>query len=100
MAKQAAMFPVSPGPSIREMIQEDLDAAVDELKSIPDSMDGCPAQAESRGVCYGLARALAIMTNPYDFEQALVVIRADAMERWEIREHGDFGVSVAGSREV
>lgn len=104
LARQAEMYPVSQGPSIREMIQEDLDHAVDDLMSMANAnhsrKTGVADAAEAKGYAYGLARALAIMTNPYDFEAALTHVRAEAMERWREREHGDSGVSVAPSREV
>jgi hypothetical protein len=106
LARQAQQYAVSSGPSIREMIQEDLDDAVDELMAIKEKgfeyLDSKGINyPEAKGYAYGLARALAILTNPYDFEQALVAVRAEAMERWQARETlGNSLESVALAREV
>lgn len=65
----------SRGPSILETLWEALDAEVDALMGSSDerSLD------EVKGTAYGIAYAIALMTNPYQIN--VDAIRAIAMER-------------------
>lgn len=63
------------GGNLRDRLWEDLDALMDVV------MDD-PRDLETKGKAAGIARAIALMMNPYD-EDALDAIREEAIERWE-----------------
>lgn len=76
-------YEVAPGPSIIDLIWQELDESYAELMKLMGSKMPGPADAiqQLRGRCAGLAVAIAIMRNPYDPDDD--VIRLEAQERWE-----------------
>lgn len=66
------------GGSIRQMLWDDLDALMDIIMD-----DDEPDDPEIRGKAAGVARALALITTPYDPD--IDAIREEAVERWENR---------------
>lgn len=77
------------GPTLLEMLEEDLDEAVDALmyhvKRTPGGITMDRKYAE--GVAYGLARAVAIIRSPYDVDAGLATARGQAMIRYEDRNY-------------
>jgi hypothetical protein len=83
-------YRVPPGPSIIESIWAELDAQTGKMMAIKRHEDGSPteeehdlAEAGQRGHCLGLAKALAILHNPYDPD--IEEIRREAMRRYRTR---------------
>lgn len=78
-------FPVPPGPSIIDLIWEELlEATAEAIRTAKRAEmlgegEGLTEAMESRGVCLGLATALAIMINPYDPD--VDEIRREVMRR-------------------
>lgn len=70
------------GKSVLDLLWERLDAFVDELMA-PAHGGGELELAERKGHAYGMAEAIALITNPYHPD--IEAVRADAMERWELR---------------
>lgn len=68
------------GGSARDRLWEDLDTLTDLLMDETDFTDG----EINRGKARGIARALAILTTPYDPD--MDAITDEAMERWEGRQ--------------
>lgn len=71
------------GKSVLDLLWEHLDAFVDELMA-PAHEGGELDRAERKGHAYGMAEAIAVITNPYHPD--IDAVRADAMERWEERQ--------------
>jgi hypothetical protein len=73
------------GPSLLEMLEEDLDEALQSLMHYldnpPHTMEGHKETARLTGVCYGLARAVGIIRSPYDPDAGLKAARGAAMLR-------------------
>jgi hypothetical protein len=65
------------GPSILEMLWEELDAQLSKLMDMPEQDR---AQAAH---CLGIAKCIAIMQNPYSPD--VDAVRREAMERWEAK---------------
>lgn len=77
-------YSVPPGASILEQLWELMDQQLGKLMAI--SADDFPheeafelAEAGQKGMCLGIARCIAIMTNPYDPD--VDEVRAEAMRR-------------------
>lgn len=71
------------GKSVLDLMWERLDAFVDELMA-PAHEGGELERVERKGHAYGMAEAIALITNPYHSD--IDAVRADAMERWELRQ--------------
>lgn len=70
------------GKSVLDLLWERLDAFVDELMA-PAHEGGELELAERKGHAYGMAEAIALVTNPYHPD--IDAVRGEAMERWEQR---------------
>jgi hypothetical protein len=67
------------GPTILEMMWQELDSVVDRLME-----DGAQAEdGRDPGRAEGVAYCIAIITNPYEVN--IEAIREEAMVRWETR---------------
>lgn len=71
------------GKSLLDLLWEHLDQFMDDLMA-PAHEGGDLEQAELKGRAYGMAHAIALVTNPYHPD--LDTVRADAVERWESRQ--------------
>lgn len=69
------------GKTIREMLWADLDAVMSRLMA-----EGEAAEESDKGEAYGLARAIALMDDPW--QPDIDAVRAEAVERWE-ETHGE-----------
>lgn len=75
------------GKSVLDLLWERLDAFVNELmaKDMPHpDKTADPDFREIKGRAYGMAEAIALITNPYHPD--IDAVRADAVERWEQRQ--------------
>ena len=72
------------GRSILEMIEGELDDTYAELKATkPTDPMG---QVELQGACHGLALAVSIIRNPYDYQRLLPTVKKAARERWREKQ--------------
>lgn len=78
------------GRSILQMLWDEMDAEMSDLMLLVD--EGAPteekdlllyvaAKAKASGVCLGIAKCIAIMTNPYDPD--VDAVRRETKERYE-----------------
>lgn len=72
------------GASIYELIWAELDHVMDALMQAQPHGATPEEAAALRNQAIGLARALAILTNPYAPD--IDAIRAQAVERWETKQ--------------
>ncbi len=73
-------FRVPPGPSIVELLWDELD---DQFYDLQADIGKSDTLIETRGVCLGLAIALSIVINPYD--PNVQAVRDEAMARLDAR---------------
>jgi hypothetical protein len=73
------------GPSLLEMLEEDLDEALNSLMALKarNSAHYDPEESRLTGVCYGLARAVGTIRSPYDPDAGLQAARGAAMLRYK-----------------
>lgn len=69
------------GKSVLDLLWERLDAFVDDLMST--ALLATPTE-ELKGRAYGMAEAIALITNPYHPD--IEAVRGEAMGRWEQRQ--------------
>lgn len=80
---------IPPGPSIIEKVWAELDAETNTLMAIRGEChfeteeEQELAEEAQRGLCLGIAKALAIVLNPY--EPDVDEIRREAMRRYKTR---------------
>lgn len=74
------------GKSVLDLLWERLDSFVDELMA-PAHEGGELELAERKGHAYGMAEAIALVTNPYHPD--IDAVRGEAMERWGQRSRVD-----------
>ena len=88
-------FAVKPGPSILELLWRELDDQMGKLIALMDQGWGesDPVRRGQSGHCLGLAKAIAILTNPYDPD--VNAIRAEAVRRHNAKAN-HAGTSEAG----
>jgi len=80
------VYPVPPGLSLLEMMEEDLDEAYDTLMSdLPAMRPGTAERAEMTGYARGLLRAIATVREPYDVDSGEVRARVAAVNRYNER---------------
>lgn len=84
------MMSTPPSRSILQMLKDELDTQLGKLMDIKRYKTKFPsedihelAKSEQRGHCLGLAKAVAIMENPYDPD--IDRVRREAMERFNAK---------------
>lgn len=70
------------GKSVLDLLWEQLDQFMDELMDNEGAYSD-EGYGETKGRAYGMAQAIAIITNPYHVD--IDAVRSDAVERWEQR---------------